>query len=250
LRLFVSGAASGPVTVLARGRTYRRRDCGHAVTLDDVSSSGEVLYEEAIVPCPRRTGRFVVRAQRSGEPPRTLVSARTDGAFVSFGPPFRSLAGRQLLTVGERRARVRDLDTGAVRRLLPVGDPYGLGPVDVAADGRVLINELGFVRGRPPEQVIRLLGSHHRNRGGEVVHRTRREYGDARFCGSQAILFTVTARGRYTLRTLDPAAELYRGTLPDPDVETACDDRFLVATVAVAGRADRVFAFRLPAPAP
>jgi hypothetical protein len=33
-------------------------------------------------------------------------------------------------------------------------------------------------------------------------------------------------------------------------VETACDDRFLGATVAVAGRADRTFAFRLPAPAP
>jgi hypothetical protein len=75
--VFAMDAETGALVELGRGRARDNWDCGRAFKLDDVSPAGDVLFEEATVPCSSRRGRLLVRADGpSGE--RTLVSRRAD----------------------------------------------------------------------------------------------------------------------------------------------------------------------------
>lgn len=242
--VFAMDAETGALVELGRGRARDNWDCGRAFKLDDVSPAGDVLFEEATVPCSSRRGRLLVRADGpSGE--RTLVSRRADVAFLSQGEPHRRLAGEHLVTFGRRLARVRNLSSGVMRRLRPLTRRSQFGSVEVAADGRVLLDEWRGLA-HLPEEVVRLVGSGGRGRAGAVVHRSRSAFGEARFCGPHEVLYTLRGRGRLRLRLLDPPSTLVEGLLPEPDAEATCDDPHLVLTVAVPRRVDRVYVYDLP----
>ena len=237
--------ASGAVSELARGRYNARRNCGSSVHLEDVAPSGEVLVTTTRVPCGQRSGRMVVRAHGPAST-RTLLVSPTRIAFLSDGPPHRRLAGDQLLTFGDRSARVRDLAAGQVRRLQTL-DPRGrLGPMAVAADGRVLFNELTFSRHERPRQTIRLLGPADEGRAGAVVHRSRQAFGEAHFCGERPVMHTVGPRKRSQLRILDPPQELFSGTVPEFDWTTSCDAHHFALVVGLRAKPDRVYVHTLP----
>ena len=244
-RVMVIDEASGAVSELARGRYYARRNCGSSVHLEDVAPSGEVLVTTASVPCGMRTGRLVVRAHAPAGP-RTLLVRRTHIPFLSDGPPHRRLAGDQLLTFGDRSARVRDLATGEVRRLQTLDPRARLGPMAVAADGRVLFNEFTFSRYDRPRQTIRLLGPGDDGRAGAVVHRSRQAFGEAHFCGERPVMHTVGPGKRRQLRVLDPPQELFSGTVPEFDWTTSCDAHHFAVTVGLRGKPDRVYVHTLP----
>lgn len=242
--VFAMDAQTGAVVELGRGRARDRWACGRAVKLDDVSPTGDVLFEQATVPCSSRRGRLLVRASGpSGA--RALVSRPADAAFLSQVEPFRRLAGEHLLTFGRRLARVRNLSSGVTRRLRPLTRRSQFGTVDVAADGRVLLDEWRSLA-HLPEEVVRLVGSGGRGRAGAVVHRSRSAFGRAHFCGAHEVLHTVRGRGRLRVRLLDPPSTLVEGLLPKPTAEGTCDDGHLVLTVAVPRRVDRVFVYDLP----
>ena len=242
--VFGMDAATGAVVELASGRARDRWVCGRAVKLDDVSPAGDALFEDVTVLCSTRRGRLLVRAHGpSGE--RTLVSRPADAAFLSQGEPHRRLAGEHLLTFGRRLARVRNLASGATRRLRPLTRRSQFGSVELAADGRVLLDEWRGLA-HLPEQVVRLVGSGGRGRAGEVVHRSRSAFGEARFCGAHEVLYTVRGRGRLRLRLLDPPSTLAEGLLPDANAEGTCDDAHIVMTVARPRRVDRVYVYDLP----
>ena len=244
-RIYLMDAASRAALQLAHGRIYERRDCGHDLKLHDVSPAGELLYEETIVPCDGKRGTLAVRAYDPATGTRTLRSRRMKFAPISQGEPSRRLAGDQLLTAGESRARVRDLSSGAARQIRSLGARSSMQALDVAGDGRVIVHDWRGVRDRP-EETIRLMRAADSGRGGAVVHRTRRAFGEARFCGSRAVLFTITKRARYRLSLLDPAAPLAEGVLPDADTETTCDAHQFVVTTVAPRRADRAYVFTLP----
>jgi hypothetical protein len=245
-RLYAMEAHSGAVTEVARGRSTGRRPCGRAFKLDDVAPSGELLFQDAASSChPPYDGELRIRSYDPPSGTRTLATRPATDVFLSDGEPYRRLAGNQLLTFGERVARVRDLESGVVRRFRTRGLRYGFGNADVTSDGRVLLSMWRSFPAGLPEQTIRLVGPGGRGLAGTVVHRTRREFGEARFCKQHAVLYTQTIRGRFRLTLLDPHSDLRQGLLPSLEVATTCDDQF-VATVMLDGRPDRVYAYELP----
>lgn len=249
-RLYAMDASSGAVTEVARGRSIGLRPCGREFKLDDVASTGELVFQDVTSSCTRPYhGKLRVRVFDPAIGIRTVSSFPRTDAFVSDGPPFRRLAGSQLLTFGDHVARVRDLESGDVRRFRTRGPRFYFGDdADVARDGRVFLSVWrSAAPGAFPLETIRLLGPSDEGLAGSVVHRTRSDYGTVSFCGERAVLYTQTQRGRFRLTLLDPRFSWKTGVLPEPDVETACEDRF-VATVAVGGgQPDMVFTYELPA---
>jgi hypothetical protein len=249
-RMYAMDASSGAVTEVARGRSIGRRPCGREFKLDDVASTGELVFQDVTSSCTRPYhGKLRVRVF---DPPigiRTLSSFPRTDAFISDGPPFRRLAGSQLLTFGDHVARVRDLESGDVRRFRTRGPRFHLGDADVARDGRVFLSVWGsaFPGAFPPLQTIRLLGPSDEGLEGSVVHRTRSDYGTASFCGGRAVLYAQNQRGRFRLTLLDPRFSWKTGVLPEPDVETACEDRFVATVMVGGGQPDMVFTYELPA---
>ncbi len=88
-------------------------------------------------------------------PPLTLLRRPTTEPIVSDGVPYRSLEGSHFLTWGDRRGRVRDLESGRVRRFGVDGNGRGLGEVDVDTRGRLLVHEY-TLRGLRLGQLVRL----------------------------------------------------------------------------------------------
>jgi hypothetical protein len=244
-RVMMIDVASGAVSELARGRYYDRRNCGSSVHLEDVAPSGEVLVTKANVPCGRRSGQLVVRAHGPAGT-RTLLVSPTRIPFLSDGPPHRRLAGDQLLTFGDRTARVRDLASDAVRQLRPLDPRSRFGPLAVAPDGRVLLNELRFSRRDLPLQTIRLLGPTEQGGASTVVHRSRRAFGEVHFCGDRPMMHAVGPGRQRRLRVLDPPQELFSGVVPDFDWTTSCDAHHFAVSVGLRGKPDRVYVHTLP----
>ncbi len=244
-RVLLIDVASGAVSELDRGRYDDRRDCGSSVQLEDVASSGDVLVTKATVPCGRRAGRLVVQAYGPVET-RTLLTRSTRSPFLSDGPPHRRLAGDHLLTFGDRVARVRNVATGEVRQLRPLNPASGFGPLAVAPNGRVLLDEFTFVRRGTPRQTIRLLSPSERGREGTVVHRSRRAFGEAHFCGDRAVMHTVGPGRRRELKLLDPPGQLFSGVIPEPDTTSSCDAGQFAVTVSLGGGPDRTYLHTLP----
>jgi hypothetical protein len=245
-RLYVMDASGGAITEIARGRSVGRRLCGRAFKLADVASTGEVLFQDAMSSCTRPyRGTLRVRVFDPAIGIRTLTSSPRTDVFISDGPPFRRLAGSQLLTFGDRVARVRDLESGAVRRFRTRAPRYLFGEADVAPDGRVFLSVWRSFANGPPSQTIRLLGPGDRGLQGSVVHRTRTDFGIASFCAGRAVLFTQSQRGRFSLTMLEPRFAWRTGVFPDPDLTTTCEDRYVVTPRDSAGP-DRVFTYDLP----
>jgi hypothetical protein len=243
VRILALDAATGAIAEIARGHDYERRDCGRTLKLHDVSPSGEILYEEAVVRCGRRRGRQFVRAHSSGSGTRTLTSRGTDTVFISMDAPYRSLAGDQLVSFGSRIARVRNTVTGAVRRFRPADRLSTLARVSVAADGRLIINEFRFMGRDRPRQTITLVDP---SGARTAVYRTRRAFGETLFCGERPVMNTFSQRGRMRLRILDPPQEVFDGSLRDWDSESSCDGSHFVLVVRVHGEPNLVQVYELP----
>lgn len=229
---------TGDAAVLARGRNYLGRDCGDGVKLEDVSDAGDILVTSATVPCGGRRGALRVRAFRGSGPPRILVRRPTSVAFVSDGT-HRSIEGTQLLTWGERRARVQDASTGKVRRFAVRGKRRALGPVGVDARGRVLLSESVFRAGRL-HQRVRMIGS-----GDRVVFSSADVgdgYAEARFCGGRPVIH-VHRRRYERISLLDPPLLLRQGRATTADPRITCDGN---QYVVVDGDDPRAFVYDLP----
>jgi hypothetical protein len=114
----------------------------------------------------------------------------------------------------------------------------------VAADGRVLLHQFRFMgKRRFPLETIRLTGA---SGPGRVVHRTRRVFGQARFCGERPVLDTFTQRGRLRLTVLDPPMEVFEGVMHGPDVESSCDARHFVQVTISGDDDERAYVHALP----
>lgn len=243
-RILTMDARGGPVEEVIDARDDGRGVCGSSARLLDVSSSGEVLYEGAKVSCRTRRGRYTMRAQNAAGGVRTLVSRRVRNVYLGgLQPPFRQLAGNQLVTWGHRLVRVRDLATGRVRRFVPRARFGTFSEPAVADDGRVLLDEFRDVTGSTfPLQTIRLVRP-----GGasEVVHRRQRVYGSAHFCGERPVLQTFNQRGRVRLSLLDPPAPVFEGVM-EPDVTGSCDAGHYVFLTISGGQNERAIVHALP----
>ena len=245
-RLYAMDASGGAITQVVRGHSVGQRLCGRAIKLDDVASTGEVLFQDAMSSCTRPyRGSLRVRVFDPAIGIRTLSTRPRTDVFLSDGPPFRRLAGSQLLTFGDRVARVRDLGSGAVRRFRTRAPRYLFGEADVAPDGRVFLSVWRSFANGPPSQTIRLLAPGDGGLHGSVVHRTRTDFGIASFCAGRAVLFTESQRGRFSLTMLEPRFAWRTGVFPDPDVRTTCEDRYVVMPMDSRGP-DRVFTYDLP----
>ena len=244
VRIMAMDARGGAVEEIAWGRDDGRGVCGSQARLLDVSSSGEVLYERATFSCRTRRGRYMLRGRSPGGRVRTLRARPVDSVYLGgLEPPYRLLAGNQLVTWGPRLIRVRDLATGRVRRFVPRDRLSEFGEPDVAADGRVYLDEFRYMgRGKFPLQTIRLVRP-----GGasEVVHRRQRVYGQAHICGDRAVLHTFNQRGRLRLSLLDPPVPVFEGVM-DPDAETSCDARHFVFLTISAEPNEQAIVHALP----
>jgi hypothetical protein len=244
VRILAMDAGGVPVEEVAEGREDRPGICGSTTRLLDVSSSGEALYERATVGCRTRRGRWRLHAQAADGTVRTLLSRRARDVYLGdLQPPYRQLAGNQLVTSGDGLVRVRDLDTGLVRRFVPRDRLSTFSDPAVAADGRVLLSEFRFMgRNKPPLQTIRLVKP-----GGEstVIHRRQRVYGEPRFCGDRATFHTFSQRGRLRLSLLDPPALVFEGVL-DPDVTASCDAGHYVFLTISGATSERAYVHELP----
>ena len=226
VRLLVMGADGTGLDELVRTSDFERRDCGSMVRLLDVSSSGEVLYEHTVIPCWSHRGNRRILAKGTDSRTRTLNRRPTGTVYIPFGPPFRKLAGDQFLTWGNRIVRVVDLANGRARRFRPPDRRTRFAEPDVAADGRLLLHYFRFMgRRRPPRETIRLISA---SGAARVVHRTRRAFGQARFCGERPVLSTSARRRRLRLTVLDPPAEVFAGVLARADLASSCDARHFV----------------------
>jgi hypothetical protein len=245
VRIIAMDPHGGNREEIARGRDDGRGVCGTAVRLLDVSTSGEVLYERARVGCRTHRGRYALRSHSPDGSVRTLLSRPTRTVYLGLEPPYRQLAGNQLVTWGNRLVRVRDLATGRARRFVPPDRLTTYGEPAVAADARVLLSEFRFMgRGRLPRQTIRLVRP---GRTPEVVHRRQGVYGEGHFCGERPVLHTFNQRGRLRLSLLDPPLPVFEGVM-DPEAEASCDARhFVLLTIATGdGDSERAFVQALP----
>jgi hypothetical protein len=244
MRLFGMRADGTGVEELVRARDFERRDCGSLVRLLDVSSSAEVLYEHTVIPCWSHRGNRRILANGSDSRTRKLDRRPTGKVYIPSGPPFRKLAGDQFLTWGNRTVRVVDLASGRVRRFRPPDRRTRFAEPDVAADGRLLLHYFRFMgRGRPPRETIRLVGA---SGAARVVHRTRRAFGQARFCGERPVLSTSTRRRRLRLTVLDPPTEVFAGVLARADLDSSCDARHFVHMTIGAKHGERAYVHTLP----
>ena len=118
--------------------------------------------------------------------------------------------------------RVRNLAGGEVREFTPPGLLTSFGEPYVAADGRVLLHEYRHMgQDRRPRQTIRLVRGSGR---GRIIHRTRRNFGEARFCGDRPVLTTWAPRGGHIRVTVvEPPIEVFDGTERDLYGERSCD---------------------------
>jgi hypothetical protein len=228
---------------VARSRNDGSGECGRAVRLLDMSSSGQVLYERAAVSCRTHRGRYTLLARSAGGRVRRLLSRPATVAYFGAQPPYRQLAGQQLVTWGPRLVRVRDLATSRVRRFVPRDRLSEFGEPAVAPDGRVFLDEFRYMgRGRLPLQTIRLVRP-----GGasEVVHQRQRVYGRPHICGDRPVLHTFNPRGRLRLSLLDPPVPVFEGVM-DPDAETSCDAGHFVFLTISADPGERAIVYPLP----
>jgi hypothetical protein len=238
--LAMNGDGTG-LREIARSRDSDR-DCGGMLRLLDVSPSGELLYDDVRVRCSSHRGRHRVVAY--GSRARTLASSPTRTLFLTMGPPWRQLVGRQLVTWGNRLVRVRNTATGTVRRFRPADRLSNFVDPAVTDDGRVLIDEFRSMgRDRRPLQTIRLLSAAGTS---TVVHRSQRVYGEARFCGDRPVLHTFNRRARLNLRVLEPPAELVDGRLPERDTYASCDARHFVLVTVGVDPGELAYDFALP----
>jgi hypothetical protein len=246
VRILAMDAQGRNLEEVARGRDDGRGECGTAVRLLDMSSSGEVLYEHAEVRCATHRGRYTLRARDAAGTVRTLLSRPATRVFLGAEPPYRQLEGDQLITWGNRLVRVRELATGKVRRFVPPDRLTTYGEPAVHPDGRILLSEFRFMgRGRLPRQTITLVEASGASR---VVHRRQGAYGEARFCDDRPVLHTVTRRGRVRLRALDPPVTVFDGVMRDSDLQASCDARHYVLLTVGSDRArgERAFVHELP----
>jgi hypothetical protein len=161
-----------------------------------------------------------------------------------MGPPWRQLVGDQLVTWGDRLVRVRDLTTGRIRRFRPADRLSSFGEPAVAEDGRVFLDQFRYMgEGKFPMQTIRLVSA---SGSSKVVHRMQRVYGEARFCGDRPVLHTFNQRARLSVRLLDPAVDIFDGTLPEPDTYASCDARHFVLVTVGVDRGELAYDFALP----
>jgi hypothetical protein len=228
--VLIIDSITGAVRHVRGGHTSENTGCGRSVRLDDVSPSGEVLISTARVPCPDGTGRLTIAAHGAAST-RNLGSRRIRSAWQSSDMPLRQLSGDHLLTIGERRARVRDLQTGRVRHFHLHAAFADFGGGAVASDGRVLLEEWSF---RPPSDVprqqIRLYDPVGGMADGRVVHSSRRLFGQPLFCAERPVVFSTGRRGRYELERPDTGALLATGVIPDFEyAQVSCDSNTLVA---------------------
>jgi hypothetical protein len=230
---------TGVVTRIPSGRYDELRVCGRSVKLDEVAPSGQVLVTEASLSCAGRGPNTVVGRGRPGRltvkaygraSTRTLVARPTVDPFLSDGPPYRSLAGDQFMTVGDRMVKVRDLSTGRTRRLRTLRRGESLVGAAVGPDGSVLIGEFRRIPGHVrPREIVRLAGPKQEGRAGAIVHDTTSFYTEPRFCGARPVLFSSTPHGRYKLALLRPPTLLASGVLADSEADVSCDASTLVA---------------------
>ena len=245
IRLIVIDAETGARRTIARGR-HDLTGCGHRIELLDVSPAGAVLFREATVRCGRRSGVMRVRMHHPEHGLRTLVRRRVEDTFFSSGPPWYVLGSDLLVTWGDRVVRVRDLSSGELRRFTPPDLFTSFSEPQVADDGRVALGEFRFMgRNRPPRQTIRLLGPTDGGGDGRVVHRTRRAFGDLRFCGERPVLRTLTRRGVFRLRALDPPVDVFTGRI-EPDGEGSCGPRHWVWQTISGNARESAFVYALP----
>jgi hypothetical protein len=243
-RIFTMGATGANLQELAHGRDYDYRDCGRALDLLDVSSSGEVLYDDVAVPCATHRGRRSLRAFSPATGTRTLSSHPARSVFLSFGPPFRQLAGDQLVTWGPRLVRVRNLATDRVRRFRVPDRLTTFREPAVAEDGRILLDRFRSMgRDRPPRQTIRLVSP---SGGPKVVHRTRHAFGQARFCGDRPVLQTFTLARRLRLSLLEPRVLVFDGLMPRRDLDASCDARHFALLTVGRDEGELVYVHELP----
>jgi hypothetical protein len=207
-RVVAVPAAGGPRTTIASGRFRPRRSwsCGRAVALRDVTDAGEVVVEEADLSCRARPGtRADLRGYGSGGS-RVLRTLRVGDPSAVLGKEETiRVAGDRVLLLGDRRARVHDVATGAARTLLPSARRFDLGPADVDAAGNVLLSEfeargLRILRGR-----LRLVRPGDPPRDGLVLFDSRRSYGEALFCGGRVVVAWSSGRGAAGIEARDSA---------------------------------------------
>lgn len=233
---------TGEVSELAESSFGYRGGCGGRVELDDVAPSGDVLVAETNVPCGSRAGSFTLTAY-GREGPRVLLS-RTARSISLSEAPSRRLSGQQLLTVGLRRARVRDLSTGAVRRMRPRRGYDAFIAGSVGSDGRVLLTE--WREGPLTRFAVRLVGRGERGRGGSVVEASPGVAPGADFCGDRPVLSTFSRNRRASIRFVDPHELIWRGRVPNLDLFTTCDERDFVVISDFGRTRTRITAHRLP----
>jgi hypothetical protein len=234
----------GAPALIASGRTFERRGCGRGVKLEDVSESGDIVVSQADVRCGRRHGTFRVRAYRPVGRPLTLERRATDTPAISDGGPYRTLEGTHFLSWWERRARVRDLATGTLRRFAVPGPLWLLSSADVDARGRVLLDEVRW-RGRTYRQRVRLAGPGGQGSAGRVVFDSpdiHRASVAAHFCGRHVVLHAWAVR-RERLFLVEPPLVLRDGRPHAVDFEPTCDARQYVQLDA---DRDRALVYDLP----
>jgi hypothetical protein len=237
-RVYRMGARGAGLKQLFGVRDHGAR-CGRVIRLRDVSTGGELLYEDVTVSCRTHMGRYRLRTLDPENRARVLRTHRMDDLFLTDGPPFHQLAGEQLVTWGDRIVRVRDLTSGRVRRFRRASRLSSFSEPDVAADGRVLLDEFRYMgRGRFPLQTIRLVDA---AGGSTVVHRRQGIYGAARFCGDHAVVYTFSRRRRLRLRVVDPPLEPRLG-----DSYATCDGRHFVLATVGEDDGDRAYVYALP----
>ena len=104
-RMYAMDASSGAVMEVARGRTIGLRPCGREFKLDDVASTGELVFQDVTSSCTRPYhGKLRVRVFDPAIGIRTVSSFPRTDASISDGSPFRRARREPAPHIGDTRA--------------------------------------------------------------------------------------------------------------------------------------------------
>lgn len=212
--------AGGPPRLVATG--LLRKTCGSEVSLEDVSQDGELVIDRTSTACRRgAVPRHVLRRYPKLGPAAVLLRYRERSSDESR--QWR-LAGNRLLEADERGAVVRDLATGASRRIRRRGRGFLVTWADLDAPGNVVLGEFRFPS-RSVRSLVRLFGP---SGLGRVLFDAAGTQDEPRFCGSRLVEQRIS-RERQELLAYDDLAAPPRSLFSTPrasrdlEIQLACD---------------------------